>query len=62
VQNGGYLEYIPQLDEVTTAPIEIEDGMALAPREPGLGVAWDWDAVEARSVAGFTAEFTANRQ
>jgi len=62
VQNGGYLEYIPQLDEVTTAPIEIEDGMALAPREPGLGIAWDWDAVEARSVAGFTAEFTANRQ
>jgi hypothetical protein len=30
--------------------------MALAPNEPGIGVAWDWDAVQQRSVGEFTLD------
>ena len=34
--------------------MRIEDGHALAPSEPGIGIDWDWDAVKARSIAEFT--------
>ncbi len=56
VQNGRYVEYIPQLDDLTSKGMEIVDGHALAPSEPGIGIAWDWDAVRARSIAEFTRE------
>jgi L-alanine-DL-glutamate epimerase-like enolase superfamily enzyme len=54
VPNGKYVEYIPQLDELTTSRLTIEKGMALAPVAPGIGVDWDLDSLKARSVAEFT--------
>jgi len=48
VPNAQWLEYIPQLDDVMAAPIRIEDGHAYASDAPGLGIAWDRDAIEAR--------------
>jgi L-alanine-DL-glutamate epimerase-like enolase superfamily enzyme len=51
VPNGRYVEYIPQLRAITTAEIEIVDGHALAPDTPGIGIAWDWDAIEDRRVS-----------
>ncbi len=54
VQNGKYVEYIPQIDELTTTGMTVEDGMAVAPDEPGIGIAWDWPEVERRSVPEFT--------
>ncbi|TCQ06039.1 L-alanine-DL-glutamate epimerase-like enolase superfamily enzyme [Rhizobium sp. PP-F2F-G36] len=59
VPNGRYVEYIPQLDDVTTKGMEIRDGRAMAPSEPGLGIAWDWEAVKAQSVSEFTRDITA---
>ena len=59
VPNGRYVEYIPQLDDLTTKGMEIRNGRAMAPSEPGLGIAWDWEAVKAQSVAEFTREMTA---
>lgn len=59
VQNGKYVEYIPQLDELTASRMTIEDGHALAPSAPGIGIDWDWDAVRAKSIAEFTREVTA---
>jgi len=56
VPNGKYVEYIPQLDDLTTKGMEIVDGKALAPSEPGIGIAWDWEAVKARSIGEFTLE------
>ncbi|MBZ9731821.1 mandelate racemase/muconate lactonizing enzyme family protein [Mesorhizobium sp. CA18] len=58
IQNGKYVEYIPQLDELTGAKMRIENGHALAPSEPGIGIDWDWDAVKARSIAEFTTAIT----
>jgi L-alanine-DL-glutamate epimerase-like enolase superfamily enzyme len=59
VQNGKYVEYIPQLDDLTASGMRIEDGQAIAPSDPGIGIDWDWDAVKARSLAEFTTEIAA---
>lgn len=46
VPNSRWLEYIPQLDLVTRSPIRIENGKAIASDAPGLGIDWDWSALE----------------
>lgn len=46
VPNSRWLEYIPQLDLVTSSGIRIEAGKAFPSQEPGLGIAWDWAAVD----------------
>ena len=56
VQNGKYVEYIPQLDDLTGKRMTIRDGHAYAPDDPGLGIDWDWDAVKRMSVQEFTRE------
>ena len=56
VPNGKYVEYIPQLDDLTTSRLAIEDGMAVAPSTPGLGVEWDWEALKAKCLPEFTGE------
>ncbi|WP_283148837.1 mandelate racemase/muconate lactonizing enzyme family protein [Silvimonas soli] len=53
VPNATWLEYIPQLEDLTTSAIAIEQGHALPPEDAGLGIRWDWTAIEARSVAHF---------
>jgi L-alanine-DL-glutamate epimerase-like enolase superfamily enzyme len=51
VPNGRYVEHIPQLRAITTQEMEIVDGHALAPEAPGLGIAWNRDAMDDRRVA-----------
>jgi len=51
VPNANWLEYIPQLDELTRTRVRIEDGHAVAPMEPGIGIDWDWDAISRRECA-----------
>ena len=46
VPNGRWIEYIPQLDSVTVAGMRIEGGRAVPSDEPGLGIAWDWAAID----------------
>ncbi|GAA0481577.1 mandelate racemase [Paractinoplanes deccanensis] len=48
VPNSRYLEHIPQLRAVTRDEIAVERGHALAPSAPGLGIAWDRDAIDDR--------------
>lgn len=45
-----WVEYIPQLDAVATSRLAIEDGHAVAPDAPGLGIAWRMDEIERRAV------------
>jgi L-alanine-DL-glutamate epimerase-like enolase superfamily enzyme len=59
VQNGKYVEYIPQLDDITATGMAVENGFALAPSAPGIGIDWDWDAVRARCIDEFTTSITA---
>lgn len=51
VPNGHYVEHIPQLRAITTSGLTIEDGHAVAPDVPGIGIAWDREAIDARRVA-----------
>jgi L-alanine-DL-glutamate epimerase-like enolase superfamily enzyme len=51
VPNAAWVEYIPQLDSITTSRIELRDGFAIPPQAPGLGIEWDWPAIERACVA-----------
>jgi L-alanine-DL-glutamate epimerase-like enolase superfamily enzyme len=50
VPNGRYVEYIPQLDEITHSRMTIKDGRAVPSDEPGLGIEWDHKAIEAMAI------------
>lgn len=51
VPNATYLEHIPQLSAVVNSGITIDDGFALAPNTPGLGIDWNRDAIDDLRVA-----------
>ncbi len=51
VPNALYVEHIPQLRPLTTRGIKIVGGSAIAPDEPGLGLAWDRGAIARLRVA-----------
>ena len=46
-----WVEYIPQLDAIASSRLAIEDGHALVPQSPGLGIAWLWAEIERWAVA-----------
>ena len=50
VPNGRWVEYIPQLDDITEHGMEIRHGFAIPSSEPGLGIAWDRARIEAMRV------------
>jgi len=50
IPNAKWLEYIPQLDTVTGAGMQVENGFAVPSDVPGLGIDWDWKEINARSV------------
>ena len=51
VPNAAWVEYIPQLDDITTSRIVIQDGHAIPSAAAGLGIEWDWAAIQARAVS-----------
>jgi len=54
VPNGAWVEHIPQLDDLTSSRMTMRDGYAVPPDEPGLGIDWDFAAIERRAVARAT--------
>jgi L-alanine-DL-glutamate epimerase-like enolase superfamily enzyme len=54
VPNGAWVEYIPQLDAITTSRMAIDDGYAIAPSSPGLGIDWNFAAIDDAAVARAT--------
>jgi L-alanine-DL-glutamate epimerase-like enolase superfamily enzyme len=48
IPNATWLEHIPQLDDITRSRIPIKDGYAVPSAQPGLGIDWDWNAIERR--------------
>jgi L-alanine-DL-glutamate epimerase-like enolase superfamily enzyme len=51
VPNGAWVEYIPQLDAITTSRMAMNDGYALPPSTPGLGIEWDHAAIERTAIS-----------
>jgi L-alanine-DL-glutamate epimerase-like enolase superfamily enzyme len=52
VPNARWVEYIPQLDELTGERMQIRDGRAIPSSKPGLGIDWDFDAIAGMTVEG----------
>ncbi|MGH1414875.1 MAG: mandelate racemase/muconate lactonizing enzyme family protein [Pelagimonas sp.] len=45
IPNAKWLEYIPQLDTITCETMHIDKGYGVPSDVPGLGIAWDWEAI-----------------
>jgi L-alanine-DL-glutamate epimerase-like enolase superfamily enzyme len=58
VPNAAWVEYIPQLDDITTSRIRVAAGQAFPPDRPGLGIEWDWPVIELRQLADLCVEKT----
>jgi L-alanine-DL-glutamate epimerase-like enolase superfamily enzyme len=52
VPNARWVEYIPQLDDLTTERMTIQNGRARPSDAPGLGIAWDFAAIDRQVVEG----------
>lgn len=57
IPNAPWLEYIPQLDNLTNTGMMVKDGRAFAPTTPGLGIDWDWASIDAARIEGLTTTF-----
>lgn len=47
VANARCVEFIPQLELITRSRNTIIDGHIAPPTDPGLGIEWDWDRIQA---------------
>ena len=54
VPNGAWVEYIPQLDTITASRMAMAEGYAIPPDTAGLGIDWDFRAIERLAVARAT--------
>ncbi len=54
IPNAPWLEYIPQLDTITNSGLRIENGRAWPSEVPGLGIDWNWDAIDDARVDGLS--------
>jgi L-alanine-DL-glutamate epimerase-like enolase superfamily enzyme len=52
VPNARWVEYIPQLDTITHTGMTITNGRAVPSTAPGLGIDWDFGAINAQVVEG----------
>ena len=55
VPNARWVEHIPQLDSLLEMPMQITDGHAIPSDRPGLGIAWDFNAIARAAVDGSAA-------
>ncbi len=50
IPNAPWLEYIPQLDNLTSGPMRMENGRAFPSDQPGLGIDWDMDQISNKKI------------
>lgn len=56
IPNAPWLEYIPQLDELTVSGMRMDNGQAYPSQQAGLGIDWDWDRIHSRQIREFETE------
>ena len=60
VPNARWLEYIPQLDDITAERMTIDRGYAVPSAAPGLGIDWNFEATERLTVEGSLRRLDSN--
>lgn len=50
IPNSRWIEYIPQLESITTEGLSIREGRAYPSQSSGLGIEWDWQAIQDQQV------------
>lgn len=55
IPNAPWLEYIPQLDDITASGMRMKDGRAYPSDACGLGIDWDWAEIKKRRIENLTA-------
>ena len=55
VPNAPWLEYIPQLSDITQTGMQMQDGHAIPSDEPGIGIDWDWKELQSRALAQYSS-------
>jgi len=58
IPNAPWLEYIPQLDDITDVGMTMRNGQAYPSEKPGLGIDWDWEKVNALADSQFSSTQT----
>ncbi len=58
VRASKFVEYIPQLDSLTNKSINIKDGYAYASKEVGLGIDWNFEAINNNRINAHTQKFS----
>ena len=56
IPNAPWLEYIPQLEDITHTGMQMIDGHAIPSKDPGIGIDWDWAELERRSIPDLAAK------
>jgi len=56
MNNTPWLEYIPQLDDITGQGMRMENGHAYPSDVPGLGIDWDWSEINARCPSQYSSD------
>jgi len=59
IPNAPWLEYIPQLGGLTKTGMRIENGRAYPSEAPGLGINWDFEAINEARIATHSTEISA---
>ena len=58
IPNAPWLEYIPQLNDITLSGMQIVDGYAVPSCEPGIGIDWSWEELGTRSIPQLSTSIT----
>lgn len=57
IPNAPWLEYIPQLDDITSSNMHVSNGFAAPSESPGLGIDWDWEEISDRRLPVYDVAF-----
>lgn len=53
IPNAPWLEYIPQLDDITSEGMAMQNGQAIPSKKPGIGIEWDWEKIASQSITEY---------
>ena len=59
IPNAPWLEYIPQLDQITKTSMKIQNGRAYPSEKPGIGIDWDFASINAAKIDAYSWEVQA---